>query len=392
MPKTDSRTKRIFVSDIHMGDAESLHPSGGLHPWCWLYADHAKMFADFLELKLHDSEVREIVILGDLLDEWVCPTEVDPVPPGSSSGEQFQKIAEAPQNVAAINNLKAIAASDEIDLIYVPGNHDMLMTRDVLTEIIPGITYLGTGAGEGVFTADGIAAEHGSMYTLFNAPDTYSRPGHSLPIGFFIARSVAENTAKGDGSLHYLEILAETIVKLLGKEDFVRALFTSIVNAAGVSSEAPIKMAGLDGYSGSVTVREAGTWFGDLYEQWKHHMPNNVTNAEAVLDDVMHLYTAAITQYFRKKHKADIVIFGHTHVYALHALNFDVDFEKTTHEEMQIGYKHIYANSGTWCNRKKHCTFVETEVDENAGKHHVRLKEYTPDGSIVTLGERFKPL
>ena len=61
-------------------------------------------------------------------------------------------------------------------------------------------------------------------------------------------------------------------------------------------------------------------------------------------------------------------------------------------EEFEIPYEYIYANSGTWINQKKLCTFVETQIDESAGKHYVRLMQYTRDGSITLLGERYKNL
>jgi len=42
-----------------------------LHPYGWLGEKRAKTFADFLELKLNDPQVKEVVILGDLFDDWV---------------------------------------------------------------------------------------------------------------------------------------------------------------------------------------------------------------------------------------------------------------------------------------------------------------------------------
>ncbi|MCP4133530.1 MAG: hypothetical protein GY754_21350 [bacterium] len=184
MSLTISRSKRIFVSDIHMGDADSLKPPSGLHPYSWLHSDRAKMFADFLELKLKDPEIKQIIILGDLFDEWVCPAELSPT--------QFQKIASASHNVPIINNLKAIAASDEIELIYVPGNHDMLMTRDILTEIVPGIDYRGTASAKGfslkmvllrnmviwIHSANALSLNEKSYWLKKLCSDPGAHPGH----------------------------------------------------------------------------------------------------------------------------------------------------------------------------------------------------------------------
>ena len=169
MAKAGGGKKRIFVSDIHMGDARSINPPHGLKPYSWLLPDRAKMFGDFLGLQLKDPDVKEVIILGDLFDDWVCPAQLDPMPatPGVS---KFHEIAQASQNVEAINNLKAIADNEQKDLIYVPGNHDMLITNEIITNIIPGIKYMGTGEGQGVYTADGISGEHGNMYTLLTHP------------------------------------------------------------------------------------------------------------------------------------------------------------------------------------------------------------------------------
>ena len=84
------RTKRIFISDIHMGDQQNVEP----------------------------------------------PDEK----------EHLKGIAHAYQNREVIRRLRAIAACDEIDLIYVQGNHDMwtsTMTiprwKEFLNELFPGI-------------------------------------------------------------------------------------------------------------------------------------------------------------------------------------------------------------------------------------------------------------
>ncbi len=48
------------------------------HEYCWLYGDRLKKLADFLNYLNECDDVKEIIILGDLLDHWVCPTKFSP--------------------------------------------------------------------------------------------------------------------------------------------------------------------------------------------------------------------------------------------------------------------------------------------------------------------------
>ena len=393
MAKAGGGKKRIFVSDIHMGDERSIKPPNGLKPYSWLLPDRAKMFGDFLGIQLKDPDVKEVIILGDLFDDWVCPAQLDPMPakPGVS---KFHEIAQASQNVEAINNLKAIADSDQKDLIYVPGNHDMLITKEIITNIIPGIKYMGTGEGQGVYTADGISGEHGNMYTLFNAPDPYSNQGYILPLGYFITRVVTEREARTGEHLEYLEALKVAIGQILGKADFAKMVFATIVKGAGMSNSSEIIMGGINDYLDPLMPTCVEKIFGDLYDTWDKNMPNNVKASVAVADDTGHLFPAAFSQYLNKEGKSDIVIFGHTHIYELHGTLIDWNEEdgQNNQSDFSLSSKQIYANSGTWVNDKKRCTFVETQIDENAKKHFVRVNQYKEDGEIKTLKEKNKRL
>ena len=59
---TTAGTKKIFISDIHMGDARSF---SGSHPNCW-FRSNIPHLANFLNEQLGDPQVAELVILGDL--------------------------------------------------------------------------------------------------------------------------------------------------------------------------------------------------------------------------------------------------------------------------------------------------------------------------------------
>ena len=79
MTSTSGGNKRIFISDIHMGDDRSMktsvqHP----YPYGWL-RNNITTLTNFLNDKLQDQDVGQLVVLGDLFDQWVIPADLDPV-------------------------------------------------------------------------------------------------------------------------------------------------------------------------------------------------------------------------------------------------------------------------------------------------------------------------
>ena len=58
------------------------------------------------------------------------------------------------------------------------------------------MTIVSDPPGLGAYAKDDVIwAEHGHRYCLFNAPDTWSRPGGHLPLGYFITRLAASKAA-----------------------------------------------------------------------------------------------------------------------------------------------------------------------------------------------------
>ncbi len=367
------RTKRIFVSDIHMGDKDSIIHTGDSKPYGWLLEDRAAMFAEFLKLKMKDVEVRQIIILGDLFDEWVCPANKKPI--DKNSRDQYKKIATAPQNRGIISALKQIAISGDIELIYVPGNHDMLMTKDILSEIIPGIKY-----NQRLYLEDGIVAEHGSDYCLFNAPDPFNNEGHILPLGYFITRAVAEKAARKGSFNDTITTIEESVSDILHNEKLGNIVLNTIVESSGMDKDSQIVMNGINGYGGSIKIGDIEKIFGNIYQLWNYQKPDNVPNEEALISDIGYLYPAALSRYLTKKEKPDIVIFGHTHRHELHSIPLpEFSSEKECH---LFPSRHIYANCGTWINGKE-CTIVETEIKNN--KHYIRVMKYEKSQNGTTI-------
>ncbi|MCU0286099.1 MAG: metallophosphoesterase [Acidobacteria bacterium] len=383
MNSNSIRTKRVFISDIHMGDKKSYNPGEGLHPYVWLYPPRTDMLADFLKTILESDDVKELIILGDLFDQWVCPTEFDPT--------IYAQVAEAPQNQRIIEMLKKIDAHQEIDLYYVLGNHDMLLEKTFMTSLFPNIHFVDPDAnGWSRFCRDGIIAEHGSMFTMFCSPDTWSHPGNDLPLGFFISRSVAYKNAITGSGTNFLDILAHFISDLFHSPELAKDVFEAIAQDSGLEFSSLIQMAELnwcpppDPPSTQPTVEQVSDVYAKLFESWGKYTPTGLSSIDGVICEMVGLAPAAQKIYF-KENKAPIVIFGHTHKYLLDGYLLEASFPDSMTELLPC--KYIYANTGTWINSHPYCTYVETEIKD--GKHYVRLFEYVDSGEKKKLKERF---
>ncbi len=420
-----ARTKKIFISDIHMGTAESIE---GKSPYGWLLANRAALLTDFLGKLAGDETLAELVIVGDLFDEWVVPYPGHPVPPiGSPYADQFAKIAAAPQNQQVIQALKNLANNDSISLTYVPGNHDMLIEREAVTRIISDkVKTVITGPGQGIYTSGKVAAEHGSLYCMFNAPDAYDNPGHSLPLGFFVARSQAEGTTTGHPvtKKQYIGILFDMLSKMAHHEKIAQAVFESVVDAIKAPRNS-MEMDGINRYPGSIATSDVSETFKNLFKEWDKNMPDNVPATIAAIGEGAMLFPAALLQYLVKRKPQNVVVFGHTHEWEVRGFSLSLksieelledfalirrDIEKGDYKAAlkiiedladpgpDAGSDFIYVNSGTWIDgdsgvagdKPPPATYVV--IDEAGGKTTTEVYQYA-GGELYApsnlLGSRF---
>lgn len=356
------RRKRIYISDVHMGAGRYLKPNYKRHAYDWLGPKEAKNFADFLKHLSTSEDVEEIILLGDMMDNWVCP--IDEVPP------TFGEIIKAPHNKDIVKYLKVLAAHKEIGLVYMPGNHDMSITKDFIEENFPGIIFGGSAANKSVYRTSRLLAEHGSAYAMFNAPDPINDPGKRLPLGYFITRVVATKAANtGSTDRHYWTYV-DDFLELVGPQKLPESVFEALLEEADLPQDVEITMYPVGGNPCSVKAGDVKEKYANLYDQWQaHHGPGMAF--KAVMADIGYLGDLADT--LSKKSDTNIIIFGHSHD---HELDKDSWFVKDR----------IYANCGSWSDEKKPCTFVETEKDAVERKHYVRLKSWA-DGKVDGLDE-----
>jgi hypothetical protein len=415
---TDAK-KKIFISDIHMGDIRSFD---GAFPYGWFRANitHLK---DFLIKQLGDKDVAEVVILGDLFDRWVIPADQDPLP-------DFQKIVAFDQNQPVITALKELAAKGK--LTYIPGNHDMILSdaeltvnRNFMERAFDGIRY--DPHQNGKYSNGTIVGEHGNRYGLFNAPDkriwTDGESSLLLPIGYFMSRENAYGVAHGSpGEFH--EVLKTLVQKYIHNPKFIYLLYTEMAQYAGRDVNEVINMNNINGFPNQPqpTVDAIGTRYQDLIEKWGQEGSANLDWPLAVAGDIGQLLlAAAIVHFLHSSPPPKIVIFGHSHkpelwrIYkrsklahqiidillphyheVLEELQQDLQIpdlqiseilkEFIVVKDLPIDFpidfpcNAIYVNSGTWVDKSRHPTRTYVEIEELVkGKDrrlYVRLKTY----------------
>jgi UDP-2,3-diacylglucosamine pyrophosphatase LpxH len=370
------RTKKIFISDIHMSDAWSMRPP---HPYCWLQKN-IPIFADFLDEQLLAKDVAEIVILGDLFDQWVIPVDRDPL-------LTIAEICKNPANKNIIENLKTIADSSQVKLTYVPGNHDMCADKADITSrkkfienTFPGINFIcDSDKPNGVYHSGKLAAEHGNMYCLFNAPDTWTTSNSFLPLGYYISRLIANKVAKEGLQEDYHDVFNRFVQEFQLKPDFIEDLFFAITDDAGLNKDDNINMNGF--IPSAISIKEIGNLYQHLARNWDVNH-KTIRLLSAIIGDIGDLLHAANKEYLSQCN-TNIVIFGHTHQYALKK-HRQWGTEEREEESLNPPSLAIYANCGAWVDTMAVCTYIETEEDPKKKIHYVRIKSF-PDPEKVIL-------
>jgi UDP-2,3-diacylglucosamine pyrophosphatase LpxH len=344
--------------------------------YCW-FKNNAKVLTDFLDEQLKDTTVKEVVILGDLFDTWVIPANYDPL-------TNFANICSNPVNKPVIDKLAALAASPDIKLAYVPGNHDMGMDANGIIQIkqfmeqeFRGIRFFcNTAVPWGVYNVGTLAAEHGNHYCLFNAPDTWTANNTFLPLGYFISRIVAYKVKHTGTSEDYYDILTKFLTQVMNHHDVVGDLFDAVAADAGLAPNAPIDLKGVPGYPNTTTVGDIGNRFRNLVQKWSD-TPGNCNSLAATVNDLGNLYPGASSAYFEHfGSNTNIVIFGHTHIPVLVGRGLN-PLENPANQSPNDPWTYIYANCGSWVDGNENgCTYVETEEDVDAGRHYVRVISY----------------
>ncbi len=354
------RNKLVFISDLHMN-------VDGAYSW---FVKHAPDLAQFLNNVNTRDDVAELIILGDLLDDWVSPVKYNP--------QTFAEILAAHNNSGVVAALQKVCHNPDIAVTYVTGNHDMLsfesQNKEVIANAFPGMTIISDSPGLGIYTKDKVIwAEHGHRYTLFNAPDTWSRTGGHLPMGYFISRLAASKSLI-EGQVYTTPDVLDWFVKSPDEgnnylqqggysgevgnvidDAFIIALFNAIALWSGHWPWDKFTMDNLDNYSSDPFVEGIAFAYDTIFSGWPSRQ-DIVDHYEAVLNDLGHLNSAANLLFEMPDRIKElypftprIVLFGHTHQAAFQYHSGEVET--------------IYANTGTWID-KDPMTWVEIEIND----------------------------
>lgn len=320
----------------------------------------------FLEKIRTSHSVKELVIAGDLLDEWFVPATTDTYD-GKDQSSFVNRIAKT--NNEIIEEFNQIIQERKILVTYVPGNHDMAISAKNINLILPGINQARDAEGLGTYSPSGypdIAIEHGHRYNIIASPDPISNQdiakGTILPVGYFFTRLAVQHVIQG--CTQNTDALSLVTPNIAGNES--QALLYGYwqswawwLNMLPIENHFNEKLivTNIDGFTDTFSVNDLLPYqdiqggeikvklYNGIQDTWKERCTHNnvtvpISSADAfkyAAASTMGTDTMAVIQYFSNpKSTKRIIIFGHTHVAKIKA-----------YKNYQ-GQKSIYANSGTW--------------------------------------------
>ena len=377
------RNMILVISDLHLGaDLSYAECKNNLGP-----------LEKLLNQVKAAPNVKELVIAGDLVDEWFVPATTDTYQ-GKDQADFVKRLAAT--NKGVFDAFNSIIQQGNILVTYVPGNHDLTITAANIESILPGINQardnvLGLGTYSPV-SCTKIAIEHGHRYNFFCAPDPVSNqdiaPGTILPPGYFFTRigalcKIQNHPVAGDTiplvTQNSSGAESQDLLYRYWKKWSLTARMFPITNRF---SEAIIHT-NVNGFTGNYSVNDlipyqsvAGGMisvnrYSGIQDNWEarqtlNNVPIHISTAEAIDSVISNTETdhQAILQYFMNPASDKrIVVFGHTHEPKIIAsLSYD-------------NKKCVYANSGTW-------------IDNNPNKTTMNFVVITPqsvDASSLTF-------
>lgn len=384
--------KIVVVSDLHFGADDRFAQT----------VSDRSLFVEFIDTLIGAGDVRELVIAGDFLDEWIVPLSY---PAHSDSDGLYQQCISNNQQV--FDGLgKAIESG--IKVVYVPGNHDMTLSEEVLADELPNMVQARDAAGLGVHVTgdrNEIAIEHCHRYDVYSAPDTVSNRDIAtggdtmLPPGYFYAQLGTEWAAEGKPSntvdypkieqvppssdvdqtgayLHYHVMTSILLTKYTPSLAFDEKVFQATFDGLeGPYSEYDLCPRLME--DGTIS---APTLYKNFQRTWDERQDVNEVQVklpfiEAAMgtSSIEYFRNQAIRQYLENPdNDIEVVVFGHTHV---------PDF-------YDLGDGRYYVNDGTWIDTnlnadpdltRTFAVITTGEVDSAA------LYQYGTDGSISDI-------
>lgn len=387
----DNRTEIVVISDIHLGADDSFAET----------KENKDELLVFLKEIRNSKTTAELVIGGDLIDQWFLPMNYEM--PGTLS--EFNDLV-AKNNWKIFDEINGIITDRKIKVTYIPGNHDINFNKEEAERLFPGINQVRDSEGLGTYVigSNDIAIEHGHRYNFFVAPDSLSNrnmvnnKNSILPCGYFLTRIAASSVVEGKPKTNHI-ISGFTTNK---KDPIQMGYYYLFMNwkswlitlpVAESFSDKVIKT-NIDGYSKTFAINDfipfrnsngdiSVNLYKGIVESWDERQAINkvkfpINLKDAITGSVSIEYTdsQAAKQYFDNEATTKLVVFGHTH---------DAKIKKMTNI---AGDDVIYANSGTWIDHFQNLPTKTYLIIKPSDKEIiVGLYQVADDGSSTKLSE-----
>ena len=300
----------VVISDVHIGTNAPTN-------WYQRTVHEPYLVAALDWVVANASSVRELVLLGDLVDFW---TYVPSAKPPSLA----EIIAANPAVLGSGGALGRAVAALPGGVSLLLGNHDGTLTpADVATlsasvggeirQVDPVHVLTGAGGARTVFS-------HGHLWTMFNAPDETTR-FDPLPVGHFVTRMIAYKQVNsllkpgqtvadlhlwGQPSPDFSEV-TNAVEK--GAANLVSGILLELfAKDAKFPENEPIVLP--DGQT--CTIAEAKTIYTPLLLRWIAQWGTDAVRA-AMADYEGGSYLAWFAQRLALENDAGLVVMGHTH-------------------------------------------------------------------------------
>jgi UDP-2,3-diacylglucosamine pyrophosphatase LpxH len=352
---------RLFLSDIHLSSTKDRLPA---NPYWWLDQDGVVRIAGFLNWltgNATDAGVKEVILLGDVFDNWVIPH--DQIPPDISD------ILAAAHNQPFVEALNALTQVQGMKVIYLPGNHDMHTTQVDLQATFPQLGWGGHAAFDSIYVSGRLRAEHGSAHAMFCAPDPLRRA--RLPLGYFLSRLAATAVRDHGSRIRHFWTVIDDILEAAGPHKLAACVFEAMVEEARLGANAEFTMPTALWGGDSVKMSAVAELYANLYGEWVERKGPGVA-FKALVAEIGWLEDVADT--LCKKNGPNTVIFGHSHGAEMDKDNWFVD-------------DRIYANCGTWCDDDKKKTPTYVTVEKLTDPREQKVSIFSWDGSAPQLRE-----
>lgn len=373
----NNRDKIVIISDLHLGNDLSYSEN----------VAHLGRLEQFLKEVRSSGTIKELILGGDIFDEWYIPTRTDTYE-GGTQADFIRKTVAANQKI--FDALNSIISDGKIKLTYIPGNHDMGITPENVDIALPGVNQARDSLGKygiGTYHPEGypqIAIEHGHRYDFFCAlapgANETEAPGATFAPGYFFARIAANSftdpTTKENATKVPLVVLNDSANAEQVSKNLYYSLWKKVINNVIYVKDNfadSIIVTNVGNYTKTYTINDILPYnsetdgsiqmklYNNMFTQsnWDERERYNNVTVMTEIDQAINgslktefIDNQSFYQYFNKSGSdARIVVFGHTHIPMIKSF---------TNKD---GKECIYANSGTWEDQKTRDKSIYIEQD-----------------------------